>query len=65
MEEVRDALRFVEVWEKAGHMSPEEAGELRQRIEAWARFRCRGSQQTLKPVAFDLTIAEPPDSFVP
>jgi len=25
-EEVADALRFVEVWEKAGNMSPEERG---------------------------------------
>jgi len=36
-----DALRFVEVSEKAGHMSPEEAEEWRTKIEAWVRFRCR------------------------
>ena len=37
-EEIADSLRFVEVWEKAGHMSPEEANEWRTRIEAWQRF---------------------------
>ena len=57
--EVVDALRFVEVWELAGHMSPEEADAWRRRIEAWARFRCGGSLQTLKP-----TIVEPPDQFL-
>ena len=37
-EEVADALRFVEVWEKAGYMSPEKAAEWRRRIEASQRF---------------------------
>ena len=33
-----DALRFVEVWEMAGHLSREEVDEWRRRIEAWVRF---------------------------
>ena len=37
-EEIADALRFVEVWEKADHMSPEEANEWRRRILARQAF---------------------------
>ena len=39
-EEIADALRFVEVWEKAGHMAQEETEEWRRWIEAWRRRIC-------------------------
>jgi len=44
-EEIPDALYFVDLMERAGHMDAEEAAEWRRRIQAWCRFRLR-----LKPV---------------
>jgi len=55
-DEIADALRFVDVWKKAGHMSHEEADEWRQKIEAWARFRCARRQ---RPRRFNLPAVEP------
>ena len=63
-EEVTDALRFVEVWQKAGQMSPEEAEEWRRWIAGWERFRCRRQQLPRRPKKVDLSIVEPPDQFL-
>jgi len=55
-EETADALRFVEIREKAGHMSPEEVQEWRRRIEAWERSRCGPGHQSRR---FNLPAVEP------
>jgi len=61
-DELPDGLWFVEVWEKAGHMSQEGAHEWRTRIEAWARFQQR--QRPRRPKKVDLPIVELPDQFL-
>jgi hypothetical protein len=41
-EELADAPRFVEVWERAGDMSSAEAAAWRERIAIWRRFIAGG-----------------------
>ena len=38
LDEIREALRFVEVWERARHMSQAEADEWQRRIVARQAF---------------------------
>jgi hypothetical protein len=39
LDELQDVLRFVEVSESNGHMSPRTADEWRNRVHAWSMFR--------------------------
>ena len=54
-EELADAPRFVEVWERAGYMSTKEAAAGRERIAIWRRFG-RGNRQGI-----DNRLTEPDD----
>ena len=62
-EELADAPRFVEVWERAGYMSPIEAAAWRERIAIWRRFRSRGQVRSPQPVA-DIPLLDDPDPFL-
>ena len=44
-EELAEVPRFVEVWQRAGHMNPKEGSAWRERIASWRRFRA-GSNST-------------------
>jgi hypothetical protein len=36
--EIRDALRFIDVFERAGDLQSDEAAELRRRVVGWQAF---------------------------
>ena len=58
-EELADAHRFVEVWERAGYMSPGEAAAWRERIATWRRFR----RQRQPPKQMIDPLLDDPDPF--
>ena len=65
-EEIADALRFVDVWKKAGHMSVEESARWREKIQAWERFRLRKNPQlTRSRDDLDVPIVEEPAPPLP
>jgi hypothetical protein len=59
-EELVDAHRFVEVWERAGCMDATETTAWRERVAIWRRFRLGGQVQ---PVA-DIPLLDDPDPFL-
>ena len=62
-EELSDAPRFVEVWERAGYMDPAEAAAWRERIAIWQRFRVGGQVRSVEPLA-DFPLLDDPDPFL-
>ena len=59
-----EAHRYVEVWERAGHMSGAEAAAWRERIAIWRRFRAGGQVQRPKPVV-GVPLVDDPDPYLP
>jgi len=59
-----DAHRFVEVWERAGYMSGDEAAAWRERIAVWRRFR-PGRRDQPPRSAVDISLVDDPDPFLP
>jgi hypothetical protein len=62
-EELAEAHRFVEVWERAGYMSTREATAWRERIAIWRRFRAGGTVRSTHPVA-DIPLLDDADPFL-
>jgi hypothetical protein len=62
-DELAEAHRFVEVWERTGYMGPAEASAWRERIAIWQRFRVGRQAKSVKPV-MGTSLLDDPDPFL-